>query len=113
MLQNHIKEKILANAISLNQFGMNDLAWEKENAKDLIISLMQEDIGILGGNVYKIKSGHLIPMYDNWSCNPQEKEKMKEYYNRSKIIALDYIGKYFVYPTETILFSIGFTENID
>ena len=113
MLSSYIKQKILENAVSLNQFGLNDLTWEKESAKILITSLMQDDIGIIGGNVYKIDSGHLIPMYDNWSCNPNEKETKKEYYSRSKLKALDYISKYLVYPNEKILFSLGFTENID
>ena len=35
---------------------------------------MQDDIGIFGGSVYKIDLNHLIPMYDNWSCNPDGKE---------------------------------------
>lgn len=113
MLPSHIRQKILENAVSLNQFGMNDLGWQKEAAKALITSLMQDDIGILGGNVYKIDSGHLIPMYDNWSCNPNAKETKKEYYTRSKLKALDYITEYLIYPDEQILFAIGFTENID
>ena len=43
MLSSYIKQKILENAVSLNQFGMNDLTWEKESAKILITSLMQDE----------------------------------------------------------------------
>lgn len=113
MIQNYIKQKILEKAVSLDNFGMNDLTWEKEDAKILITSLMQDDIGILGGSVYKIDSNNLIPMYDNWSYNPDAKETRKEFYFGSKIKALEYIKKYPIYPGEKILFSLVFTEDID
>lgn len=112
MMQKHIKHKILKNAVSLEKFGMNDLTWEKEDAKNIITNLMQDDIGILGGSVYKIDSNHLIPMYDNWSCNSDGKESRQGFCIRSKLKALDYIDKYPVYPGEKILFSLVFTEDI-
>lgn len=110
MIKNYLKIKILEKVIYLREFNLNDLTWEKENAKNLISSLMEDDIGILGGNVYKIDSNRLITMGDNWSCDPKEEETKKEYYLRSKIEALNYISKYLVYPNEKILFSMGFTE---
>ena len=113
MIQSYVKEKILEKAISLDNFGIKDLTWEKETAKILITSLMQDDIGILGGSVYKIDSNNLIPMYDNWSCNPDAKETSKEFYFKSKKKALEYIDKYPIYPGEKILFSLVFTEDID
>lgn len=113
MIRKDIKEKILAHVVRLDKFGINDLTWDKESAKKLISSLMIDDIGILGGSVYKIESNKLIPMYDNWSCSPEEKELRKEFYHRSKIKAIEYIEKYPVYPNEEILFSIVFTERID
>jgi immunity protein 40 of polymorphic toxin system len=113
MIQRYIKQKILEKAISLDKFGMNDLTWEKEAAKILITSLLRDEIGVLGGSVYKIDSSHLIPMYDNWSCNLDEKETRQEFCFRSKIKALDYIDKYPIYPGEKILFSLVFTEDID
>jgi len=58
MIQSYIKQKILETAVSLDKFGMNDLTWEKEAVKILITSLMQDDIGILGGSVYKIDSNN-------------------------------------------------------
>lgn len=39
MIPKYIKHKILEKNISLNEFGMNDLIWEKENAKNLFLSL--------------------------------------------------------------------------
>ncbi|MBS0622495.1 MAG: hypothetical protein JSR80_06020 [Verrucomicrobia bacterium] len=113
MINLYIKQKILEKAMPLTAFGMNDLTWEKEDAKNLINLLMRDDIGILGGSVYKIDSNHLIPMYDNWSCNPGEKEKISDFFLRSKIKASDYIDKYPVDSGEKIVFSIVFTEDVD
>lgn len=111
MIQDYIK-KIIENVVSLENYGINDLTWEKKDATALLTSLMTDDIGILGGSVYKIEGERLIPMYDNWSCEPNEKETRCEYYLRSKTKALDYIGKYPVYPGEKIIFSLACTENV-
>jgi hypothetical protein len=113
MIEKNIKYKILKNAISLEKFGMNDLTWEKEEAKALITSLMGDDIGIFGGSVYKIDANHLIPLYDNWFCNFDEKESKLEFSIRSKRKALDYINNYPIYLGENIVFSIVFSEDID
>lgn len=74
MIPSHIKNKILEKATSLQQFGMNDLTWNKEEAKLLITSLLTDNIGILGGSVYKIDSNHVVPLYDNWYCNLERNE---------------------------------------
>ncbi|CRX38694.1 Imm40 family immunity protein [Estrella lausannensis] len=113
MIQSCIKKKILEKAVSLEKFGMNDLAWEKDAAVTLINSLMNDDIGILGGSVYKIDSNNFMPMYDNWSCNPDSKEVSKDFNFRSKTRALEYINKYPIYLDERILFSLVFTEDVD
>lgn len=113
MISNNITQKILKNVQSLKKFGLNDLVWVKRDAKDLIISLMNEDIGILGGSVYKIDSNRLQPMYDNWSCLPEAEETKEAFCLRSKKESFDYIDKYPVFLNEYILFSIVFTEDID
>lgn len=41
--------KISENSISLVEYGINDLAWTRENAKILIKSILEDEIGILGG----------------------------------------------------------------
>jgi len=113
MIKKEIQEKILKKAISLKEFGANDLTWEKESAKKLINLLMEDEIGILGGSVYKIDSNKLIPLYDNWYLEPDVKEETKEYYTRSKKKAFEYINNYPVYPDEKIIFSLVFTEDVD
>ena len=109
-MENKIKEKILKKAISLNRFGINELAWEKEAAKMLITSLLEENIGILGGDVYKMNLDKLEPMYNNWACNIYNNESKDEYFLRSKIQSLDYINNYPIHPNEKIMFVIVFSE---
>lgn len=113
MVDELLKNKILKKAILLQQFGLNDLAWEKEEAQKLIVSLMLDNIGILGGDVYKIDSKRLIPTYDNWSSEPKKGEGKKDYFLRSKEMALDYINKYPIDNGDKILFSIIFNEIMD
>jgi hypothetical protein len=110
MQKQNIKKKIFQKSISLEAYGLNELAWEKEDAKYLINLIMDDKIGILGGDVYRLISNHLEPLYDNWACEPIKSETEKEYYRRSKIESLNYIKNYFVPPGENIIFSITFTE---
>ena len=113
MIQNQTKQKISVHAISLEKFGIRDFAWEKESVKKLINSLMFDDIGILGGDVYQIEAKRLIPTYDNWSCESKEGELRKDYFLRSKATALSYINNYLFDSNEEILFSLVFTEILD
>ena len=112
MLKQEIKEKITQKSIPLEEYGFNNLAWNKEDAEDFIDKIMKDKIGILGGDVYRLTSTHLEPLSESWSCEPTEKESEEEYYLRSKCESLKYIKSYPVQPGEKILFSITFTEKI-
>ena len=68
IVNDKIKEKIIKKSISLEKYGINDLAWQKEDAQNLINSIMKDGVGILGGDVYKLTPHHLEPIYDNLSC---------------------------------------------
>ncbi len=112
MLKQKIKEKITQKSISLEGYGINDLAWSKQDAKELINEIMRDKIGILGGDVYKLTPKCLEPLSDNWSCEPKETESEEEFYSRSKSESLKYIENYPVEPDDKILFSITFTEKL-
>lgn len=103
----------MQNSISLERYGLNDLAWTKEDAQNFIISIMKDKIGILGGDVYELNPQRLVPLSDNWSCESNNIESDDEYYLRSKIESLRYIKDYPVGSGENILFSITFTELIN
>lgn len=112
MLNQEIKDKIFKKAISLEKYGINDLAWERKDIKSLIQEIINDKIGILGGDIYKISNSHLDALSDNWACEPNETESEEKYYFRSKIESLKYIKEYPVQREEHILFSITFTEKI-
>ncbi len=120
MKNQYIKYAILKNAMPLEKFGVNELAWEKDAAKKLIALLIDSDIGILGGDVYKLRQSTLEPLCDNWACEPQNDETREEYFLRSKKKALDYIEHYpsnivntSIIHDEKIIFVLVFTEYFD
>jgi len=113
MVPDYIKEKILENSTRLDRYGMRDLVWNKENAEKVICSIMPDDIGILGGDVYIIENDRLRPLYDNWYCEPNEGEAKKDFFLRTKQKSLSYIMNYPVKTGENILFSLVFTEILD
>ncbi len=106
-----IKNKIIKDAFFLEKYGINNLAWSKDDAQKLIHLISKDKIGILGGDVYKLTST-LEPLSDNWFCEPNKSESDEEFYVRSKEEALRYVKNYPVKEGERILFSIIFTEQI-
>lgn len=112
MLTQKIKEKITQKSISLEKYGLNDLAWNKEDSIKLINEIIKDKIGILGGDVYKLTPGGLEILPENWSCEPTENESEEEYYLRSKSESINYIENYPTQMNEKIIFSITFTERI-
>lgn len=109
MLRREILGKIMQNSISLEKYGLNDLAWSKEDAQNLIGAIMNDNVGILGGDIYKLNQDKLEILSDNWYCEPM---KTAEDYMRSKVQSLNYIKKYPVEKDENIIFSITFTEQL-
>ena len=109
-MKNFLERKISENAISLSEFGLQEFAWGKEAALQLVRSLLDEDVGILGGDVYEIKQEHLTPLYDNWSCEPEQSETKEDYIYRSKAVALSYISQYHIPAEEKVVFTMTFIE---
>jgi hypothetical protein len=89
---------------------LNDFAWEKQDAIELIKSLMMDQIGILGGDVYQIITNELIPICDNWSC--ESIELQNEEFLKIKISSIKYLENYPILDGENIVFSIMFTEQL-
>ncbi|MBX9838779.1 MAG: hypothetical protein K2X69_10770 [Silvanigrellaceae bacterium] len=112
MLNEKIKEKITKNSVSLERYGLNDLAWTKEDAKKIINDIMEDEIGILGGDVYELTEDYLAPVYDNWLCKKNKNESLNDYYLKSKVESLNYIENYQVSYKKTVVFAIVFTEQL-
>lgn len=109
MIVKKLAEKIANTACYLKNFHIHDLAWYKETAIEMLNSILSDDIGILGGDVYELDQDDLIPLCDNWSSEPLRNESRAEFYLRSKMESLQYITKYPVKKNETIIFAIVFT----
>lgn len=110
MLKQEIKEKIHRKTTFLEEYGLNDLACEKDDAISLINSIMKDKIGILGDDIYQLTLNLLEPLYDNLACEPHPTESEEEYVLRSKVESLEYIENYPVQLGKNIVFSITFTE---
>ncbi len=73
---------------------------------------MSDPIGILGGDVYKINANQLIPLYENWSCDPFNNETPKSHFQRSKCASIKYIEDFPIDIDENVVFSITFTKRL-
>jgi hypothetical protein len=98
-------------AIPLTKWGVNALAWDRENALNFIQSISKENIGIIGGDVYLYDSGKIKPLVDSWCWNKKINETSSEYNLRSKNESYEYISNY--PPKANILFYLILTDNID
>lgn len=112
MIKEEIIKKLHKNSINLESFGVGELAWKKQDAMDVIISIMTETIGVLGGDVYKLDLNHLKAIGDNWFCEMRDNESRDEFYLRSKMETLKYIEQYPCSQADTYVFSMTFTDQI-
>lgn len=104
-----IRKKITENVISLENFGLHDLTWNKKDALELLKNLMSDDIAVLGGDVYILKKDSVEPTYDNWHCDRKDNETKHDFNIRSKNESIRYIESYGC-ACESTIFSIVFTE---
>lgn len=112
MLKKEIKDKILERSIDLSDYGIDDLAWHKNDALFLINYLINGNIGILGGDVYRLENSRLEPTYENWECETIDNESKEVFFLRSKLESLKYIANYPIENENNVLFSISFTEKL-
>lgn len=98
-------------ALPLLKWGINALAWDKEGALKFIKSIEDDEIGILGGDVYFHNTEDVKFSYDSWCVNKKSSETLKEFNKRSKQESFEYIFKYPV--VKKTLFSFVLTDNSD
>ena len=53
-------------AKDLSQIGINELAWDGRTSIKVIDFLSENDFFVLGGDVYKVDDGILMPTIDSW-----------------------------------------------
>ena len=83
---------------SLNDLGVNDVAYNREEALIIIDYLSEEVIPVLGGDVYFLENDTpCYTTYAGWSCDREKEENFSNYVKRSCKKAKEYIQHF---PTD-------------
>src|SRR5574344_2470147 len=80
--------------VNISSVGVNSIAFTKENALLMAKIIRQENIPILGGDVYFLNNGQIEAALDNWSCDKTADETLRDYTERSYRDTIDYITQY-------------------
>lgn len=79
---------------SLEEFGINNVAFPREQALLLVDVFKKYGLSVLGGDVY-MKTGSAIDItYDNWYCDKRVNESDGDFLKRSCDVAETYIKEY-------------------
>jgi hypothetical protein len=96
--------KLLKRGLSLDGIGVNNWAFSKESALNILDRFEELQVTILGGDVLELINGNIQHNYDNWYCNKLPDETDIEFARRSIIVAREYIKKYYTNDVSKILF---------
>lgn len=91
-----IANKYSINYYSLDELGVNSVAFEKREALQILENLKNEIIPIIGIDIYEMKEGIIdfSSNYDSWSCDRKEKESLSDFVKRSHKSAYEYVDNY-------------------
>ncbi len=72
------------------------IAFTKENALLIAKKIREENIPILGGNVYSLDNGDIRSTqgFYNWDCEKGDNETLRQYIERSYQTTIDYITNF-------------------
>jgi len=77
------EQKIIDGGYSLENIGVNGIAYPKIDALKIAHDYFVSGMPILGGDVYVLKNGLLERTYDNWYYNQGADESAPEYIKNS------------------------------
>lgn len=98
-------------AISLEDLGIEDLAWKWEDIHHVIEFLTQNGFAILGGDVYIIKNNQKEATYDSWYIDKEPGKSWSDYVDECKKVTIDYINKYHAKNGDNYCYSLIYTNN--
>lgn len=75
-------------------FGLSETAFERKTAIEIVKSLNQTNVTVIGGDVYLHDSEGIRLAYENWSCESTKHESPGEFATRSRAEAVSYIKSY-------------------
>ena len=87
-------DAILAIGRSLEEADVRNWALTGEQALAALNQFEAKGIGVLGGEVYEVRSGKLQSNFDNWYCDHQTGESTAAFVSRSVAKARAYITNY-------------------
>ncbi len=93
MFFDQLPDELQRTAYPLEEFGVNEYAWNYEEVKKVIVSLAEQKYAILGGDVWKKEGTSFISTYDGWYLN-YGSLSWDDYIEQSKEKALAYIDFY-------------------
>lgn len=96
-----IPEDLRPRARSLSDdVGVDEFAWDKDTALELVKRLAGANMSVLGGDVYVEEAGRLRPAYANWACERARSEDLSEFAKRSCAKAKRYLESYSDDPSQ-------------
>jgi hypothetical protein len=89
-----LPKDILAKGIVLEELGVSDIAWLREDALDVIEIAKHQGKALLGGDVCVFENSGWNFNYDNWHCEPTPNENLIDFCNRSAETGIKYVKSY-------------------
>ena len=93
-------DELLKKGHSLHEAGINNWAFLKKDALEVLNRFEELNVFILGGDVYVLSYDFFQPNYDDWHCNRFSNETDIEFLKRSIKIAKEFIMNYNIAYTE-------------
>lgn len=89
-----IPRALREHARSLEDLGLAEVAWPLDRIGDVLHSIKDAGVAVLGGDVYEDYNGQLRATYDNWHCEREATESFADYARSSWQRAWDYTLTY-------------------
>lgn len=89
-----IPKSLLSQGRSLEHLGLNEIAWPRHLALDVLEVVQSAGAAVLGGDVYVDEAGVLRSAFEGWHCDRPQREPFPRYVRRSWKAARDYISRY-------------------
>lgn len=105
-----ISEGLTSKATSLESLGLYEVGWAKADALQVLTELRGSYVVILGGDVYIASQSGIRPAYNNWACERESGEKLRNYAERSRKAASSFIRTYPASGSDRTLFVLVFEQ---
>lgn len=105
-----IPAALMSRAVTLASEGIDETAWSREDALEVIRLARGAKLGILGGDVWICRGTKWRPVYDNWACNRESGESSDAFSIRSCDKASKYISEYPEPDQDVLAYTLVFAE---